>query len=298
MNSLESIDIPVVPEHSASPLITIGVPVYNGGASICAVLDSLLGQTYRNFVIVISDNASTDDTGNICKDYAFRDSRINYVRQNKNIGAEANFRFVFRQARTDFFMWAAADDIRSPNFLEVNLSFLLEHSDYLASTSPVRFFGRNFNEITMGDASLSEGSHFERIIKHLANWHANGRFYSLLRRDVIAEWRYLDDLAFLGSDWTLITHIASKGKLNRLSDGWVDLGTNGMSNTTDIFARYRKRWIDWILPFNRLSLDTLEYMSGASPTQKLRVLWKLMRMNSQAFRGQFYAMVQRRKSVD
>ncbi len=286
----------VVPENNPSPLITIGMPVYNGEAVIRAALDSILGQSFRDFILIISDNASTDGTETICREYVIRDSRVRYIRQQRNLGAGPNFSFVLQNAHTDFFMWAAADDVRSHDFLEGNLSFLLNHHDYVGSTSPVRFRGGNFNQIMMGDASLDVEDQYERVARFFSGWHANGRFYSLFRREAIISWKYLND-GFLGADWTLMTHLASKGKLNRLSKGWVELGIDGFSNTTDIFAHYRKRWIDWALPFNRLALDTLEHMSGARAGQKLRVLWSLLRLNSKAFRAQFYAVLRRRSAA-
>ncbi|MDO8969426.1 MAG: glycosyltransferase family 2 protein, partial [Saprospiraceae bacterium] len=93
---------------SVTPPITVGLPVYNGSNTIRQVLNSLLSQSFTDFILVISDNASTDDTGTICQEYASIDSRVRYIRQSQNIGAEANFRFVFQAALSEYFMWAAA----------------------------------------------------------------------------------------------------------------------------------------------------------------------------------------------
>ena len=280
---------------SVTPPITVGLPVYNGSNTIRQVLNSLLSQSFTDFILVISDNASTDDTGTICQEYASIDSRVRYIRQSQNIGAEANFRFVFQAALSEYFMWAAADDIRSPDFLERNLMFLREHPDYLGSTCPVRFQGRPFNKIAMGDASLADDDPYQRLTDFFVTWHANGRFYSLFRRAAIADW-LKRDAHFLGSDWTLITHLAATGKLNRVDGGWVELGLNGLSNTTDVFALFRKSPLDWILPFNRLSRDTWRLMSGAPLAQRVLLVLRLARLNTQAFVGQFRLMVQKRKN--
>ena len=272
------------------------MPVYNGEAYIRGALDSLLGQSFRDFILIISDNASTDGTEAICREYVMQDSRVRYIRQQRNLGAGANFSFVFHEATTEFFMWAAVDDTKSRDFLEENMSFLLNNPDYVGSTSPVRFCGGNFDQVKMGDASLDDEDRYERLACYFSGWHANGRFYSLFRREAITGWKNLNE-GFLGSDWTLVTHLAAKGKLNRLSKGWVELGIHGVSNTTDIFAHYRKRWIDWVFPFNRLAFDTLEKMSGSSSTQRVRVLWSLLLLNSKAFRAQFYAMLRRKKTA-
>lgn len=100
------------------PILTIGMPVYNGEKYLRTALDSLLAQSYRNFVLRISDNASTDATSFILADYAERDPRIKVVRQPSNLGALANFRYLLEQCDTKYFCWAAADDVLSPDWLE------------------------------------------------------------------------------------------------------------------------------------------------------------------------------------
>lgn len=100
-----------------NPSVSIGMPVYNGAQYIREALDSLLSQTFTDFELIISDNASTDDTQSICAEYARCDPRIRYFRQIKNKGAVANFRFVLDCAKADLFMWAAYDDLWAPNFL-------------------------------------------------------------------------------------------------------------------------------------------------------------------------------------
>jgi len=86
------------------PELTIGMPVYNSASTIRAALESLLVQTYDNFVLVISDNNSSDGTGEICREYASRDPRIHYVLQTNNRGPANDFRFVLSKASTPYFM--------------------------------------------------------------------------------------------------------------------------------------------------------------------------------------------------
>ncbi|HEY0981919.1 MULTISPECIES: glycosyltransferase family 2 protein [unclassified Schlesneria] len=104
----------------SNPLISIGMPVYNGGEFLPRALDALLAQTHTNFELIISDNASTDEaTRRVTEEYACSDSRIRLTRQPVNIGAVANFIWVTQQARGAYFMWAAHDDCWSPIYLEV-----------------------------------------------------------------------------------------------------------------------------------------------------------------------------------
>ncbi|WP_285905654.1 glycosyltransferase family 2 protein [Pseudodesulfovibrio pelocollis] len=91
-------------------LVSIGVPVYNGAVSIASTLDSILAQHYPKIEVLISDNASTDNTFDIVSDYAERHNNITLVRQADNIGIVANFMAVFEMSRGEFFIWHAADD--------------------------------------------------------------------------------------------------------------------------------------------------------------------------------------------
>jgi glycosyltransferase involved in cell wall biosynthesis len=100
------------------PRVTVGVPVWNGARHLEPCLDSLLAQTYDDIEIVISDNASTDRTPEICRAYCARDERVSYHRQPHNIGAAANYNFLVQQARGELFKWAAHDDVCAPEFVE------------------------------------------------------------------------------------------------------------------------------------------------------------------------------------
>ena len=99
------------------PKVSIGMPLYNGEKFICQALDSLLSQTHENFELIISDNASTDSTRSICLDYANHDKRIRFYENNENVGAIKNFQIVLDLASSDYFMWAACDDIWEPSYI-------------------------------------------------------------------------------------------------------------------------------------------------------------------------------------
>jgi len=99
------------------PRVTIGLPVYNGAKYLEAALDSILAQTFSDFELIISDNASTDNTEEICKRYSAMDKRIRYYRNDKNLGAAPNFNQVFFLSSSEYFKWAAYDDIIEPEYL-------------------------------------------------------------------------------------------------------------------------------------------------------------------------------------
>lgn len=117
------------------PRLSIGLPVYNGESYLAESLDALLGQTYTDFELIISDNASTDGTTDICRSYAKDDSRISYIRQPHNIGAAPNHNFLVKQARGELFKWASADDLYARDLLQRCVDALDQHPDVVLAHS-------------------------------------------------------------------------------------------------------------------------------------------------------------------
>jgi glycosyltransferase involved in cell wall biosynthesis len=103
---------------STTPRLTVGLPVYNSSAYVAESIEAILGQTFGDFELLISDNASTDDTGDICRGYVKQDSRVSYFRQPQNLGLAPNHNFVVERARADLFKWAAGDDLYARDLLE------------------------------------------------------------------------------------------------------------------------------------------------------------------------------------
>lgn len=115
---------------SAVPPVAVGMPVYNGDKLIALTLDSILSQTFGDFELIISDNASTDRTEEICREYAARDSRIRYVRNPENLGASRNYNRVFElSSGGKYLRWAAHDDLLGPTCLEKHKQALDEGPD-------------------------------------------------------------------------------------------------------------------------------------------------------------------------
>ena len=119
----------------AAPRLSIGLPVYNGERYLTETLDSLLGQSYENFELIISDNASTDGTAGICRRYTKQDSRIRYICQPHNIGAAPNHNFLVGQARGELFKWADHDDICARGLLACCVDALDEYPNVVLAHS-------------------------------------------------------------------------------------------------------------------------------------------------------------------
>lgn len=136
-----------------APRVSIGMPVWNGEEFIRDGLDSLLGQSFGDFEIVISDNASSDATQDICEDYVRLDSRIRYSRNELNKGLQANFAKVLALATAPYFMWGCHDDRWDP-------SYISRMVDVLDSRRPVVLAGSNAGSI---DQHGVQQDHYDNV---------------------------------------------------------------------------------------------------------------------------------------
>ena len=108
--------------NSPRPLVSVGMPVRNGARTLERAVRSITGQSYGNLEIVVSDNASSDETPEILRRLAVEDHRIRVVRHETATTALENFRAAFEATTGEFFLWAAHDDLRSTNYVEVLLT--------------------------------------------------------------------------------------------------------------------------------------------------------------------------------
>ncbi len=168
-----------------SPVISIGMPVFNGAAHLAQALESLLAQSFTDFEIILSDNCSTDETPRIIAEYAARDARIHATRQAENIGGLANFRFVLEAARGEFYMWAAYDDWHDPNYLEALHGALV--ADAGLQMAVPRIVRTRMDGTIAGVTETPPMRNLSRLRRILAMLSSSvgGMFYGLYRTDAI-----------------------------------------------------------------------------------------------------------------
>lgn len=114
-----------------SPKVSIALPVFNGAGSVGKTIQTILDQTFTDFELIICDNASTDDTAEICKSFAEKDSRIRYVRNETNIGAIPNFNKAFGLATGEYFKWVGHDDWYDPDTMKECVEALDSNPDFV-----------------------------------------------------------------------------------------------------------------------------------------------------------------------
>ena len=119
----------------AVPRLSVGLPVYNGENYLAESIEALLGQSYEDFELIISDNASTDGTAEICRQYEKQDPRIRYFRQPRNVGLAPNHNFTAEQARGEMFKWASNDDLYARDLMERCVAALDEHPQVVLAHS-------------------------------------------------------------------------------------------------------------------------------------------------------------------
>jgi glycosyltransferase involved in cell wall biosynthesis len=195
------------------PLVSIGLPVFNGSNYIVRAVESLLGQTFADFELIITDNASTDDTEAICRRYAARDRRIRYYRNDANIGAGANFNRCFELASAKYFKWAAHDDMLAPTYLERCVAALEANPDAVLCQSLVRLIDADGNSVGVYDSELKgadSASPSERFAALVISTHWCTETFGLIRTEALARTRLI--APYYASDRALCAELALLGR--------------------------------------------------------------------------------------
>jgi glycosyltransferase involved in cell wall biosynthesis len=151
--------------------VSIGLPVYNGEKYLRQALDSIVSQSYRNFELIIVDNASTDKTQQICYEFARKDSRIKYYRNKRNIGGPANYNLSFKLSSGKYFKWAAYDDVLHPEYLFKCVRVLDNDSSIVLCHSRVG---------CIDEKSFLVGNYDDRTLPRIDSFRAHERFGDLI----------------------------------------------------------------------------------------------------------------------
>ena len=282
---------------TSTPTVSVGMPVYNAQRYLRRSIGTILAQTFADFELIISDNCSTDDSAAICEAFARRDPRIRLIRQPHNLGAAGNFLAVLDAARAPFFVWAAADDMRSPDFLRANLDVLQRRPDVVASISPTHF-DLPFDPIDMGDSALDQEEPGKRAVaaffSWFAPWHANARYYSLFRREALAESGVLRGEDYLASDWAVMLEVIARGKFARAEAGELVLGSAGDSSR-NLLRFYRHSALDHVLPLWRFLAFVIRFSRPFPWRERCKLRWRAFGLNVEANVGRLTRAIALRK---
>jgi len=197
-----------------SGAIVVALPVYNGAGHVEAAIRSILGQSEREFSLVISDNCSEDDTGAICRRLAAEDARITYVRQPANIGALQNFEWLLRNTQGEYFAWAAHDHRYQPTFLAECLAVLEARTHAVGCITGMEFLVEANGARWVGtvDQGMSSPRVADRIRASMRG-ASNVCIYGLFRRPALVAAVGPEFLPIIaGADWLFAFRVALAGR--------------------------------------------------------------------------------------
>lgn len=196
------------------PRVTIGMPVYNGALTIAQSLENLLGQSFDDFELVISDNASTDDSVRIIESYCQRDARIRLIRQSCNVGANGNFSAVVDAARGEYFKWSTCSDLCSPDFLAHCVAFLDAHPDVVLAAPATRLFETHPDEAMpyAGDIEILDDSPARRFQRLIETIKLNNAMNGLIRSSALRARSPVID-HYMQADIVMMSCLSLQGKL-------------------------------------------------------------------------------------
>ncbi len=196
------------------PLVSLGLPVFNGEEFLSRALEGILAQTCSDFELVISDNASTDATPDIVRDYAARDSRIRCFRQEKNIGVGNNWTFVARQARGSLFKWASANDEYTHDLVEKCVAVMLRDPAVVLCYGRTQFIDEASRTLGIyhGDFDALAPDPLERYARARSKVILGTPLQSgVVRREALRRCGYLSN--YWCGDQVLIASLALHGKI-------------------------------------------------------------------------------------
>jgi glycosyltransferase involved in cell wall biosynthesis len=229
-----------------TPEISIGVPVYNGAsAGLSSTLRSILSQSFEDFELIISDNASTDETREICQGYARRDRRVRYHVNDANIGAGANYNRVFELSCGRFFKWAAADVQCLPGMLQRCYDVAVDSRAGFSLVYPrcqmVDLAGKPL-KIEPKSIMLPHAPPHRRMMRVIESVTWVSQLYGLMPRDILRRTRLMD--SFASSDWVLLAELAILGEIREIPEVLLKRSYDPTSGSAA--QKGAKNWSVWL----------------------------------------------------
>lgn len=232
-----------------NPTVSIGLPVFNGENYLEETLDSILSQTYQDFELIISDNASTDKTQRICQAYATKDDRIHYYRNKINLGASRNFNRVFELSRGKYFRWVSHDDVLAPEFLlrcvnvlDSDSSIVLCYSKAGCINEHSKLVG-SYDYIGRFDSQKPNERFGDLISMRYPSWII---IFGLIRSNSLKNTQLFGD--YIGVDRNLLAEIGLVGRMYEISDYLFFRREHAQAYTNKGFDNYQEKLDWWVKP--------------------------------------------------
>jgi glycosyltransferase involved in cell wall biosynthesis len=264
----------------AVPLVSIGLPVFNGEPYLRAAIDSLLAQTLTDLELIISDNASTDGTADICREYAARDARVRYVRNDTNIGLNRNCNQVIRMSVGQYFKLAASDDICHPDLVRRCVEVLNDDGTVVSAYAKTRFIDPDGNYLAVSDPGwhLMTDRPEARLQHVIASGHWVNLFFGLTRASTLAQTRLFAPYA--NGDYRLLGELCLRGKFYEVPDFLffrrlhpeASSQNNNIAWQSEFFKTKRRQLPFWSLCFDHARTIVGSRLKGPQKIACIRVL--------------------------
>ena len=238
---------------SSPPRVSIGMPVFNGEKYLKQAIDSILEQTYQDFELIISDNASTDKTQQICLEYAKKDNRINYHRNTRNIGAPKNYNHVFWLSSGEYFKWTAHDDILITDYLEKCVRVLDNDPSVVLCHSLVNKIDENGTIVGNYDDrtlfNISSSNPHERFRDLITERNTCWAFHGVVRTNSLKKTPLHGD--YIYADRNLLAELGLVGKIYEIPEHLVLRRDHSEAYTRTFYSKgagvrnYRSQSIWW-----------------------------------------------------
>ncbi len=265
---------PASVQTNALPLVSIGMPVFNGENYVAQAIESILAQSFRDFELIICDNASTDGTGAICAGFAARDRRIRYVRNVRNLGAGPNFDRCFHVARGTYFQWAAHDDMLAPDYVARAVAALQANPAAVLCVAGITEIGADGTVLRRYATELDDMSSADPARRFGCVIHSHHQcedFFGVYRRSALLGSGLIG--TFSGSDRVLLAEMALRGPWVRLPQYLFVHREHAARATRALLLVDRAAAVRWLAPQAKPSHGKLFHLV------LYRDYWRVVRRN-------------------
>jgi len=261
-------------ETNALPLVSVGIPTYNGGHRIFKPLESIWKQNYPNIEILISDNCSTDTTQNVIEELQKNHPEIKYFRQAVNIGQMPNYSFLLKNASGKYFIWVADDDALEPEVIPQYVAFMERYALFSLVSGNIRYWKDDAPDVLESGFTFEQNSAGSRVFEFYSKVIYGGLLHGMMRTELTR------DVAIrhvVGNDYHFVANLAYLGKIKNLDFVGYHKNFGGISKNFKQYAKHmREHWLVGYFPHIKIASDAYaEVMhrspvfSGMSPQSKL-----------------------------
>jgi glycosyltransferase involved in cell wall biosynthesis len=218
----------------AYPLISIGIPTFNGNTGVLRTLSSIWEQDYPNLEIIISNNCSTDNTEDIILARCKNHPEIKYFIQEQNIGMIPNFEFVLRKASGKYFMWVADDDTLAPGILARYVDFLENNPEYSVVSGVIKYWLNDTPDFNERGFTFEQNSPGTRVAKYYFKVIFGGMIHGMMRRELT---EYVSLRKVIGNDYHFMANLAYLGKIKNFEFTGYHKSFGGTSKSFKEYAK-------------------------------------------------------------